>query len=439
MNRFWMFTGAVCVAGAVMAQDQVPVEAPVEVVAVEEVAPVAPVETPAEVVVVEEVAPVEAPVEVVAVEEVAPVAVTEAPRGPVVTEEDNRPVAASDEDEGEGRVYIGAGVGGMRVHRSNQPKPGSALRSVQPYVILRLGYDFADSPWSLEGFGALGKTRTAKGANAATSHFGVGAEALYHFDRYAVIDPFLAGGLSFYGGDDAPMWQDTQRSHLFAQAGVGAFWHLTENFSLRGDVRYHVGLTNDFISFTTADISLVCFLGGESESSADTLQPLAEETKAIEAGAIAYGETSALGDKLKDVTPEGSVDEMKLELHIQYAKDTAIIQPSDYPALDELHRIISAAIEANPDVYVTIDGHADRQHGSDHAYNQRLSEARAKSVLTYLSHNGIPENKMKSAGHSFDMPKDPVNLDDGTPTNRRTEIVIRGVDEATRAKIRQQK
>jgi hypothetical protein len=27
-------------------------------------------------------------------------------------------------------------------------------------------------------------------------------------------------------------------------------------------------------------------------------------------------------------------------------------------------------------------------------------------------------------------------LDEGTPSNRRTEIVIRGVDEATRAKIR---
>ncbi len=446
MNRFWMFTGAVCVAGAVVAQDQVQAEvavqeaAPAEVVAVEAVAPVTPAEAPAEVVVVEEVAPA-APAEAVVVEEVAPVApVVEAPRGPVVTEIDDRPVAASSEDANEGRFYIGAGAGGMRVHRSNQPKPGSSLRSVQPYVILRLGYDFADSPWSLEGFGSLGKTRVAKGSDAASSHFGVGAEALYHFDRYATIDPFLAGGLSFYGGNDAPMWQDTQRSHLFAQVGAGAFWHMSEKVSLRGDLRYHVGLTNEFISFTTADLSLIYFLGGDGSSSSDTVQPLVEEEKKpIEAGALAYDESSALSDKLKDVTPEGSVDEMKLELHVQYAKDTAIIQPSDYPALDELKRIIAAAIEANPNVYVTIDGHADQQHGSDHAYNQRLSEARAKSVLTYLSHNGIPVEKMKAAGHSFDMPKDPVNLDEGTPTNRRTEVVIRGVDEATRAKIRQQK
>ncbi len=380
MNRFWMFAGAMCAATIVIAQEA---------------------------------------------------------RGPVVIEEDNRPVAASNEDENEGRFYVGAGVGGMRLHSAASPKPGSGLRGVQPYIILRLGYDFADSPWSIEGFGSFGKTKkSGDSSDTANTIFGIGAEGLYHFDRYAKFDPFLAGGLSFYSGSSAPLWQDADRSHFFVQAGVGAFYHLSENCSLRGDLRYHVGLTNDFISFTTADVGLTYYLGGGEESSADTLEPIAQEP--IEDGAIAYGENSEFGDKLKDVTPKGSVDEMKLELHIQYAKDTAIIQPSEHAALDELVRIIRAAIDANPEVYVSIDGHADRQHGSDHAYNQRLSEARAQSVLTYLSQNGIPVNKMKAAGHSFDKPKDPVNLDEGTPSNRRTEIVIRGVDEATRAKIRQQ-
>ncbi len=383
MNRFWMFASALTVAGAAIAQE------------------------------------------------------AQEPQQPVVVTQDDRAVASSTEDEESGRFYTSIGAGGMRVHRTAQPKPGSALRSVQPYVILRLGYDFADSPWSLEGFGSLGKTRVAKGSDAASSHFGVGVEGLYHFDRYAAFDPFLAFGASFYGGDSAPMWQDTDRSHLFAQAGVGAFWHFTENLSLRGDLRYHVGLTNDFISFTTADISLAYFFGGSEESSADTLEPITEGP--IEAGAIAYDEQSVLSDKLVDVTPTGSLDEMKLELRIQYTKDSAVIDPVDYPAMDELVRIIRAAIDANPEVYVTIDGHADRQHGSDHAYNQRLSEARAKSVMVYLSQNGVPAEKMKAAGHSFDQPKDPVNLDEGTPTNRRTEIVIRGVDEATREKIRKNK
>lgn len=355
--------------------------------------------------------------------------------GPVVTERDDRPVERTSEDEGEGRFYLGLGVGAMRLHRAASPKPGSALRGVQPYVILRAGYDFADSPWSVEGFGSLGRANNAKGAGTQTL-FGVGLEGLFHFDRYAKFDPFLAAGLSYYGASSAPLWQDGERSHLFAQAGVGAFWHFSERLSLRGDIRYHVGLTDDFLSFTTADVSLVGFFGGGEGSSADGVAPIAEAVE-IEPGAQAYDEASAHSDKLVDVTPVGSESAMHLELRVQYAKDTAIIEPTEYPALDELLRIIQAALAANPEVYVTIDGHADRQYGSDHAYNQRLSEDRAKSVRTYLASNGIAESKMKVAGHSFDQPKDPVNLKDGTPSNRRTEIVIRGVDEATREQIRQ--
>lgn len=357
-------------------------------------------------------------------------------RGPVVVERDDRQVARTDEDENEGRFYISPGVGAMRVHRAASPEPGTSLRSVQPYVILRLGYDFADSPWSLEGFGSIGRAKQTSGSPTKTI-LGAGVEGLYHFDRYAKFDPFLAAGVSYYGASSAPLWQDSERSHLFAQAGVGAFWHFSERFSLRGDLRYHVGLTDEFLSFTTADVSLTYFFGATGDSSADAVQPLAEPTTAIEPGAQAYDNASAHSDKLVDVTPVGAESTMHLELRLQYAKDTAIIEPTEYPALDELVRIIKAAIAANPEVYVTIDGHADQQYGSDHAYNQRLSEDRAKSVRTYLAANGIAEGKMKVAGHSFDQPKDPVNLQDGTPSNRRTEIVIRGVDEATREQIRQ--
>lgn len=357
------------------------------------------------------------------------------PQGPVVAEKDDRPVAASTEDESnEGRFYIGAGVGGMRIHRTASPEPGSNVRGVQPYLILRVGYDFADSPWSVEGYGMVGHS-SKSGKTPGENILGAGAEVLYHFDRYATFDPYLAAGIGYTEFSGSHAWQDDEASHWFAQAGVGAFWHINEKLALRGDIRYHMSLNDQYIGYTTADLGLTYFMGGDEESSAETVAPLAE-TAAIEADALAYDEASEHAATLRDVTPEGSVDEMKLELHLQYAKDTSIIEPANYPALDELLRIMTLAFEANPEVYVTIDGHADRTHGSDHAYNQELSEARAKSVLTYLSTNGLPANRMKAAGHSFDQPKDPVNLDEGTPSNRRTEVVIRGVDEATRAKIR---
>ena len=362
---------------------------------------------------------------------VATAGVAGAQNGPVVTARDDAPVALTEEDaqagvvadnddgQSEGRFYLGAGAGVMRVHNPSHPAPGSDLRGVQPSVVLRLGYDFADSPWSLEGFGSLSRaTKMAKGSESGRTIVGVGAEALWHFDRSARFDPFLAGGLSFYSGNKPSLWQD-----------------LTENLSLRGDLRWHVALDEDFMHFTSADIGLTWFLGGEGDTSADTLAPLSERGP-IEAGAARYDESSAHAEKLRDVTPVGIGDTMLLELRVGFAKDTAIIQASEQPVMDELTRMVLAAFEINPQAKIEIHGHADRQHGSDHAYNQALSEARAKSVMTFLAQNGAPVERMTAQGHSFDQPLEPVDLDNGTPANRRVEIVIKGVTEAERERIR---
>ena len=370
-----------------------------------------------------------------------------AQQGPVVTARDDAPVAPTEEDaraaatadddgQAEGRFYLGAGVGALRLHRAASPDPGSDLRGVSPTVTLRLGYDFADSPWSLEGFGSFGRAKLRGGSGSGHALFGAGAEALWHFDRYARFDPFLAGGLSVYtGSNGSSLWQDGKQAHVFAQAGVGAFYHLTEDLSLRGDLRWHVALDDDFMSFTTADIGLAWFPGGGEDASAETLEPLAPRGP-IEAGAKRYDEASAHAEKLRDVTPVGAGDAMHLELRVGFAKDTAIIQPAEEPVMDELTRMVLAAFAINPQAKVEVHGHADRQHGSDHAYNQELSEARAKSVLTRLAQNGAPVARMTAVGHSFDQPLEPVDLERGTPANRRVEIVIKGVTEAERERIR---
>ncbi|MEG1788101.1 MAG: OmpA family protein [Kiritimatiellia bacterium] len=354
------------------------------------------------------------------------------PTGPVVTAKDDQPVEASSKersDETGGRWYLAPGAGAMMIHRANKPQPGSNLRGVAPYVTLRLGYDFADSPFSLEGAAMFGTTNNKSGDGCV---LGANIDGLWHFDRYARLDPFLAAGVGAFGGNHTPFWQDGDAASLFWDVGFGAMFHLDEHWSLRGDYRFHAAIDDKWMSFSTADISLMYTFGGSKDESAENLAPVGP----IEPGAQKYDDASEHVAIVKDVTPIGAQDEMHLELHVQYAKDTAIIDASNYAALDELLRIIRAAIAANPAVYVTLDGHADQQHGSDHAYNQRLSEDRAKSIKTYLTMNGIDAGKLKASGHSFDQPKDPVDLENGTPSNRRTDVVIQGVDEATREKIR---
>lgn len=354
---------------------------------------------------------------------------------PTVVEVDNGPVVASQEDESEGGFYMNVGVGGMRLHNASSHS-GSNLRGVQEYLILRLGWDFEDSPWSIEASGMIAPDlNRASYGSTRKSGYGLGLEGLYHLsDRYAAFDPFLAAGVGIYGADE--MWQNGDSDLVVGQAGLGFNYHFSEDFSFRMDARYHVAVSGEYMAFTTVDASLTWHLGRKSDDGADNVEPLTEEVVEepvkLEEGAEASG-----NEKLLDVTPEGADDTMHFELRVQFKKDSAILDPVDYPVLDELTMAINEALAANPEVFVTIDGHADRQHGSDYNYNLNLSKNRARSVAVYLNNAGIPMEKMQTAGHSFDKPLDPVNLDEGTPTNRRTDVVIRGVDAATRAKIRE--
>lgn len=351
---------------------------------------------------------------------------------PMVIESDSVPVSASQEDESEGGFYVNVGVGGMRLHNPGSHS-GSNLRGVQEYLVLRLGWEFEDSAWSIEASGMVAPDMNrASFGSTRRSGYGLGLEGLYHLnDRYAAFDPFVAVGAGIYGATE--MWQNGDSDLPVVQAGLGFNYHFSEDFAFRMDARYHVAISGEYMAFTTLDAGLTWYLGRKGDAGASNLDPLPEqESNKIEAGAEAFD-----NEKLIDVTPEGADDAMHFELRVQFKKDSAIIEPADYAVIDELVAAVNEALAANPEVYVTIDGHADRQHGSDYNYNLNLSKNRARSVAVYMNNAGIPMEKMQTAGHSFDKPLDPVNLDEGTPTNRRTEVVIRGVDAETRAKIRE--
>ena len=67
-------------------------------------------------------------------------------------------------------------------------------------------------------------------------------------------------------------------------------------------------------------------------------------------------------------------------------------------------------------------GHTDNRGG--HAYNQDLSERRAKSVLDYLEHKGIQAQRLKSRGYGYDRPIASNEDALGRAKNRRVEFQI---------------
>ena len=83
----------------------------------------------------------------------------------------------------------------------------------------------------------------------------------------------------------------------------------------------------------------------------------------------------------------------------------------------ELDKAI-ALIKANPKLQFEISGHTDNV-GSE-AYNQKLSEERAKVVYDYFISQGVNAEKLTSKGYGQSQP-----ISDRNSENRRTELLVK--------------
>lgn len=84
----------------------------------------------------------------------------------------------------------------------------------------------------------------------------------------------------------------------------------------------------------------------------------------------------------------------------------------------------------NPNIIIELSSHTDSK-GTD-AYNQKLSQKRAESVVKYLISNGIEANRLVAKGYGESKPIVPNTLPDGSDNpdgrakNRRTEFRVIG-------------
>ena len=77
-----------------------------------------------------------------------------------------------------------------------------------------------------------------------------------------------------------------------------------------------------------------------------------------------------------------------------------------------------------PDLWVQVSGHTDAIGSA--ASNQRLSERRAGSVVSYLRDRGIEAGRMRSVGYGESRPVAGNDTDKGRSRNRRIEFTALG-------------
>lgn len=136
-----------------------------------------------------------------------------------------------------------------------------------------------------------------------------------------------------------------------------------------------------------------------------------------------------------DVTPVdgGQAILVNLPEGVTFDVGSYTLKPEFRATLDK----VAESLKQYPDSLIDVYGHTDST-GSD-AYNQTLSENRARTVANYLSVQGVSSARVRSQGFGETMPVADNATDEGRRKNRRVEIKIVPVtqDDVARARAGQ--
>jgi outer membrane protein OmpA-like peptidoglycan-associated protein len=123
-------------------------------------------------------------------------------------------------------------------------------------------------------------------------------------------------------------------------------------------------------------------------------------------------------EKKPRVILEKAKKKIEITEAIHFETGSAKILPDSYSLLDEIAQVI----KENPGINVRIEGYTDNV-GSP-AYNLRLSQLRAESVMKYLIRAGVSPDRLTARGYGMMNPIASNATAEGRAKNRRVEFTI---------------
>ena len=104
---------------------------------------------------------------------------------------------------------------------------------------------------------------------------------------------------------------------------------------------------------------------------------------------------------------------------IQFETGKADLKPVSFPVLDDVVRVL----KENPQIEeVDVEGHTDATGTAE--INRKLSQARAESVVKYITGKGIKTGRLTPKGYGPDRPIADNAIEEGREANRRVEFNI---------------
>jgi OOP family OmpA-OmpF porin len=114
-------------------------------------------------------------------------------------------------------------------------------------------------------------------------------------------------------------------------------------------------------------------------------------------------------------------DQIQITDEIQFRFGLADLDPVSDAVLDAVLKVMQAHAEI---AKIRVEGHTDNKGVA--ARNERLSNARAAAVASWLVKHGIDRSRLTSVGYGLTMPIDTNDTDEGRAHNRRVEFHIVG-------------
>ncbi|NLI77849.1 MAG: outer membrane beta-barrel domain-containing protein [Candidatus Riflebacteria bacterium] len=221
-------------------------------------------------------------------------------------------------------------------------------------------------------------------------------DVLYHLQPGRKLAPYVVAGVG------ATHFRPSLSNKDMATVdfGVGAKYWLSRDLALRADLRDHMVsevFQNGFHNYS-ATVELVFAFGGPSKAPAAPPPPVPEQEVIL----VSEWPLPEVENKVRRVVKTPRTEPRVLVLafeDVHFAFDQSSLNKEAKAILDRSIRIL----QANPDIKVNIAGYTSAS-GSD-AYNQSLSERRARAVEDYLVRTGlVAADRLSTIGYGEHRP-----------------------------------
>ncbi|TDR19308.1 OmpA family protein [Marinicella litoralis] len=297
-----------------------------------------------------------------------------------------------------------------------------------------------------------------EGGSGAVEQTGLGLMSRYHFNDGTSLRPFIGLGAGYLDHNGSGAARGVDSSDLMLNVSVGIRKAMTDRVGFITEVKYRLDTddyTNNSNSYDDFQYSMgVSIALGDAQTSqaaapivepapqldsdGDGVSDQADRCPNTPAGMAVdmYGCHDVDGDDDNDgvmnsvdkcpnsragavVDADGCEVQVVIELQgVHFDVDKATLKPTSIAILD-------AAVKTMGDhgtLVVEVAGHTDST--ASEAYNQNLSERRAKVVYNYLVDHGIAADRMTWKGYGELSPIATNDTAEGRAKNRRTELVI---------------